>query len=34
LITKPVDFDSFMRDVGAKIAELLGSAGKSTASKS
>ena len=23
LITKPVDFESFMRDVGAKIAELL-----------
>jgi DNA-binding response OmpR family regulator len=23
LITKPVDFESFMRDVGAKVAELL-----------
>jgi CheY-like chemotaxis protein len=34
LITKPVDFETFMRDVGAKIAELLCAAGKSAASKS
>ena len=27
LITKPVDFESFMRDVGAKIAELLQTGG-------
>lgn len=30
LITKPVDFESFMRDVGAKIAELL-NAGRESA---
>ena len=30
LITKPVDFESFMRDVGAKIAELLRAGGQST----
>ena len=29
LITKPVDFESFMRDVGAKIAELLRAGGES-----
>jgi two-component system response regulator len=29
LITKPVDFESFMRDVGAKIAELLQAGEKS-----
>ena len=29
LITKPVDFESFMRDVGAKIAELLQTGGPS-----
>ena len=29
LITKPVDFESFMRDVGAKIAELLKARGES-----
>ena len=29
LITKPVDFESFMRDVGAKIAELLQAGGES-----
>jgi chemotaxis family two-component system response regulator Rcp1 len=29
LITKPVDFESFMRDVGAKIAELLQAGGVS-----
>jgi DNA-binding response OmpR family regulator len=34
LITKPVDFESFMRDVGAKIAELLNAGGKSGASLS
>jgi len=28
LITKPVDFDSFMRDVGSKIAELLQGGGR------
>ena len=31
LITKPVDFESFMRDVGAKVAELLHSGGKAQA---
>jgi two-component system response regulator len=34
LITKPVDFESFMRDVGAKVAELLQAGGKSEASAS
>jgi two-component system response regulator len=35
LITKPVDFESFMRDVGAKIADLLhGRGGGSPAAKS
>ena len=29
LITKPVDFEAFMRDVGAKIAELLQPGGES-----
>jgi CheY-like chemotaxis protein len=29
LITKPVDFESFMRDVGAKLAEFLRAGGKS-----
>lgn len=29
LITKPVDFESFMRDIGAKIAELLQAGGTS-----
>jgi CheY-like chemotaxis protein len=33
LITKPVEFESFMRDVGAKIAELLRAAGASEAAK-
>jgi two-component system, chemotaxis family, response regulator Rcp1 len=28
LITKPVDFESFMRDIGAKIAELLRAGGE------
>jgi two-component system, response regulator len=31
LITKPVDFESFMSDVGSKIAELLQAGGKSEA---
>jgi CheY-like chemotaxis protein len=31
LITKPVDFESFMREVGAKIAELLKAGGRSEA---
>lgn len=31
LITKPVDFEMFMRDVGAKIAELLRARGMSEA---
>ena len=34
LITKPVDFDSFMRDVGTKIAELLHATGESKTTKS
>jgi CheY-like chemotaxis protein len=34
LITKPVDFESFMRDVGAKIAELLRAGGMHQATKS
>jgi chemotaxis family two-component system response regulator Rcp1 len=29
LITKPVDFEAFMRDVGAKVAELLNTGGAS-----
>jgi chemotaxis family two-component system response regulator Rcp1 len=33
LITKPVDFEAFMRDVGAKIAELLKAAETSTTRK-
>lgn len=33
LITKPVDFEAFMRDVGAKIAELLKAAETSTTPK-
>ncbi len=31
LITKPVDFESFMRDIGAKIVELLQAGAKSEA---
>ena|SRR5690348_14472711 len=31
LITKPVDFETFMRDVGARVAELLQVRGKSEA---
>ena len=31
LITKPVDFELFMNDLGSKIAELLQAAGKSAA---
>jgi CheY-like chemotaxis protein len=34
LITKPVDFETFMRDVGARIVELLQARGKSEASSS
>ena len=34
LITKPVEFESFMRDVGAKIEELLHARGQSEAAKS
>src|SRR5690349_11802723 len=34
LITKPVDFEAFMRDVGAKIAELLHAGGTSTSHSS
>jgi CheY-like chemotaxis protein len=28
LITKPVDFETFMRDVGAKVAEMLQAGGR------
>jgi hypothetical protein len=31
LITKPVDFETFMRDVGAKVAEMLEAGGPSKA---
>lgn len=34
LITKPVDFETFMQDVGARIAELLQSGASSVASPS